>query len=850
MASADTTPAAVGAGARPGGASAPRVALVHDWLTGMRGGERCLEVFCELFPEAPLFTLLHVPGSVSPVIERRRVITSFIQRLPGAVSRYRQYLPLFPAAVRGFDLSGFDLVISLSHSVAKAVRRPADALHICYCFSPMRYVWDLYDDYFGPRAPRLTRWTMPPVAAALRAWDRRTGGVDVFLAISHHIAERIRRVYGRGADVIHPPVDVARFRPAARVEDFYLVVSALVPYKRVDLAVAAAGRLGRRLVVVGTGPEERRLRASAGAAVQFLGWRSDAEVADLYARCRGGGFRHRAAGGGGGGAADHRPRPRRRARDDGGRPRLGCAADRRVLHRADGGRARRRHPDLRARRAPVRARRAARARRRVRPAGLPPAHRGLRGPALGGIPREARVLKAHSRVFEHLMLALDLVIVAGCWLFAYGLRFHVFGHGNIPPFRDYLLQLVPILAVWGVAFKTFNLYRPYRFGSRLSEWKDIGKASTVGALVLVAIMSFVFRGYDYSRAVILIFWIVSIAAAYLGRQAFREALRVARRRGYNQRYAVVVGGGEPAAEIMRVLQKRRDVGIRVLGILGDKLDGTAGAPWLGAPEDIRAVLDTRPVDIVIIALPHAEYARLAGILNEIGDDPVTIHLVPDVFSVALRGGVEEFETVPIIHLRESPLDGWNRILKRVCDVALGTVALGLMLPVMLVIALAIRLGSPGAILYRQERMGIDGRRFGMLKFRTMGVDAEADTGPRWAIRDDPRRTRVGVFLRRTSLDELPQLLNVLRGDMSLVGPRPERPSFVEEFRRRVPRYMLRHKVKAGITGWAQINGWRGNTSIEERIKCDLYYIENWSMSLDLKILLQTLWLGFRNRNAY
>ena len=460
------------------------------------------------------------------------------------------------------------------------------------------------------------------------------------------------------------------------------------------------------------------------------------------------------------------------------------------------------------------------------------------------------MLKAHSRVFEHLMLALDLVIVAGCWLFAYGLRFHVFGHGNIPPFRDYLLQLVPILAVWGVAFKTFNLYRPYRFGSRLSEWKDIGKASTVGALVLVAIMSFVFRGYDYSRAVILIFWIVSIAAAYLGRQAFREALRVARRRGYNQRYAVVVGGGEPAAEIMRVLQKRRDVGIRVLGILGDKLDGTAEAPWLGGPEDIRAVLDTRPVDIVIIALPHAEYARLAGILNEIGDDPVTIHLVPDVFSVALRGGVEEFETVPIIHLRESPLDGWNRILKRVCDVALGAVALGLMLPVILAIALAISLGSPGAILYRQERMGIDGRRFRMLKFRTMGVDAETDTGPRWAIRDDPRRTRVGVFLRRTSLDELPQLFNVLRGDMSLVGPRPERPSFVEEFRRRVPRYMLRHKVKAGITGWAQINGWRGNTSIEERIKCDLYYIENWSMSLDLKILLQTLWLGFRNRNAY
>jgi glycosyltransferase involved in cell wall biosynthesis len=262
------------------------VALVHDWLTGMRGGERCLEVFCELFPDAPIHTLLHVPGSVSPVIERHRIVTSFVQHLPSAATRYRQYLPLFPAAVRGFDLAGYDLVISLSHCAAKAVRRPPGTLHVCYCFSPMRYVWDLYDDYFGARAPRLVRWAMPPVASALRAWDRRTGGVDAFVAISHHIAERIRRVYGRSADVIHPPVDTARFTPVTRPDDFYLVVSALVPYKRVDLAIAAANRLRRRLLVVGTGPEARRLAATAGPSVEFLGWRPDAEVADLYARCR------------------------------------------------------------------------------------------------------------------------------------------------------------------------------------------------------------------------------------------------------------------------------------------------------------------------------------------------------------------------------------------------------------------------------------------------------------------------------------------------------------------------------------------------------------------------------------
>ena len=251
----------------------------------MRGGERCLEVFAELFPEAPLYTLLHVPGSVTPVIEQRRIVTSFVQRLPGAASSYRRYLPLFPAAARSFDLSGHDLVLSLSHCVAKGVRVPPGALHISYCFTPMRYVWDLYDDYLGG-AGLVTRLAAPAVAAGLRAWDRRTAGVHHFVAISHHIADRIRRVYGRHADVIHPPVDVARFEPTDQVEDFYLVVSALAPYKRVDLAVAAANRLRRRLVVVGTGPEERRLRALAGPTVELLGWRSDEDVARLYARCR------------------------------------------------------------------------------------------------------------------------------------------------------------------------------------------------------------------------------------------------------------------------------------------------------------------------------------------------------------------------------------------------------------------------------------------------------------------------------------------------------------------------------------------------------------------------------------
>ncbi len=265
----------------------PRTALVHDWLTGMRGGERCLLALCELFPAADVYTLLHVPGAVAPEIEAHRIVTSSLGRLPGAARHYRSYLPLFPAAMRQLRPRGYDLVVSTSHAVAKAVRGGDGALHVCYCFTPMRYVWDRYDDYFGRGGGPLTALVMPPLAAALRRWDRRTAArPHRIVAISRYVAERIRRAWGREAEVIHPPVDAARFRVEEGDDGYYLVVSALAPYKRVDLAVAAARRLGRRLLVVGTGPEERRLRALAGPGVEFLGFQDDATVADLYARCR------------------------------------------------------------------------------------------------------------------------------------------------------------------------------------------------------------------------------------------------------------------------------------------------------------------------------------------------------------------------------------------------------------------------------------------------------------------------------------------------------------------------------------------------------------------------------------
>ena len=465
------------------------------------------------------------------------------------------------------------------------------------------------------------------------------------------------------------------------------------------------------------------------------------------------------------------------------------------------------------------------------------------------------MLKAYSRLLEQLILVVDLVLVGLCWVLAYWLRFHVAGpplpYGDVPPLADYLLMLLPILLVWSVSFRAFGLYRPRRIGSHLSEAIDIAKASTMGVLVLVAVMTFFFRGYDYSRVAIVYFGLLSIGVVWFSRAAFREVLRFARRRGYNQRFAVVVGDGELAATVVQRIHGRSDVGIQVLGVVGDDKDDTAGARRLGGYADLRAVLDAHQVDHVILALAHEDYGRLAGLLDAVGDEPVTIHVVPDLLRFAsLRGGIEQFEGMPFIHLRESPLYGWNQLAKRVFDFAFSAVVLAVIWPVLLLLAVAVKSSSRGPVFYRQERMGLDGRRFQMLKFRTMDANAESQTGPVWAGPADQRRTNLGAFLRRLSLDELPQFWNVLRGDMSVVGPRPERPVFVERFRQTVPGYMLRHKVKSGITGWAQVNGLRGNTSLEKRIQYDIEYIERWSVWLDIKIIAMTVVRVLVDRNAY
>lgn len=465
------------------------------------------------------------------------------------------------------------------------------------------------------------------------------------------------------------------------------------------------------------------------------------------------------------------------------------------------------------------------------------------------------MLKKHSKFFEHLLLLADLAIVGLAWLAAFGYRFYLdptpAPHG-IPPLRPYLLLLVPMTVIWPVVFRAFGLYRPRRIGSRVGEVADIAKACGVAALVLTGLTFFV-RQFEFSRLVMFYFWILSAVGLSLARGLFREMLRFLRRRGYNLRHAILVGWGEIAEDVIRRLTAHPELGIRLRGCLLEPAAPTApgGLPVLGEPDALARLLREAPVDHVFVALPLDASSRLPEVLKGVEDSPVDVVVIPDMLRyVSLRGGVEDFDGLPFIRLQGSPVYGWDRVMKRAFDVVVAGALLLLVSPVLGTIALAIALTSKAPVLYGQERMGLDGRTFRMLKFRSMRVDAERHSGPVWAQEGDPRRTTLGAFLRATSLDELPQLWNVVRGEMSLVGPRPERPVFIQDFRQRIPKYMLRHKMKAGMTGWAQVNGWRGNTSLEKRIEYDLYYIENWSVWFDVKILWLTLWKGLVSRNAY
>jgi len=472
------------------------------------------------------------------------------------------------------------------------------------------------------------------------------------------------------------------------------------------------------------------------------------------------------------------------------------------------------------------------------------------------------MLKEYHKFFRWLFRLADMSVLTAAWLGAYYLRFHVelipVIHGE-PPLRLYVRMILFILLLWTALFRSFGLYDTMRVISRAREIWKIVQASVVSILVLIVFAYFfsdvLFSLYKFSRVVFFYFFVLSVAGLSVERMVLRTVLRRFRQRGFNLRHVLLVGDGELGRSFSAELVAHPEAGLKVAGFLsrpeprpGQTVDGV---PVLGSYGDVRRVLAEGGIDQVFITLPLSEHDRMEEILGAIDNEMVDIKIIPD-FSrfLTLRGSVEEFRGLPIVNLRESPLHGWNVVFKRAMDIVLSLGLIVAFLPVMAVIAAMVKLTSPGPVFYGQERMGMDGRLFAILKFRTMGVEAEKESGAVWARRGDPRRTRLGACLRKFSLDELPQFFNVLRGEMSLVGPRPERPVFIEKFKETVPGYMLRHKTKAGITGWAQINGWRGNTSLEKRIEYDLYYIENWSLMLDLKILSMTLWKGVVSKEAY
>ncbi len=443
------------------------------------------------------------------------------------------------------------------------------------------------------------------------------------------------------------------------------------------------------------------------------------------------------------------------------------------------------------------------------------------------------MVSRHGQLRVVLLLLSDLLTTASALGIAYLLRFATSLLGTPDPWTPaaYLEAILPALTLVILAYAVAGGYRPPEVSDTRGDTLRLVARIVLAATLVLATATLLYRDrYEFSRGMLVLFPVVAIPTVWLGRRVALRVLFAVHRRGRGTVAAIVVGEGEPADELVARIAERPWTGVRVVSRVTD-------------PEALPAALVEHHPGEVYVAWPAARHEDLNRSLVLLAEAMVDVRVVPDFSHEAglnrnacLLGGL------PVITLRESPFHGINRILKRGMDLVLGLLLLLLALPLMVMVTLAVLVSSGRPAFYRQERMGLDGRTFRILKFRSMRIDAEAATGAVWAKDDDPRSTPIGRVLRRFSLDELPQLINVLKGEMSLVGPRPERPELIREFREKLPRYMLRHRIPAGLTGWAQVNGLRGDTDLAKRLKYDLEYLERWSLPRDLTILARTAWL--------
>lgn len=467
------------------------------------------------------------------------------------------------------------------------------------------------------------------------------------------------------------------------------------------------------------------------------------------------------------------------------------------------------------------------------------------------------MLMDNEKSFSRLQMLIDAFVVAFSYVCAWLIRFVgplASTASRAKSFEQYMVMLVLIIPIYLLLYQAFTLYTPMRMQGRRLVLANIVKANTLGLLILMFIF-YMTKEEHFSRSTYLIFYISNIVLQWGTRMLIFYLLRDMRKRGLNQKQMICVGYSRAAEEYIDRIIQNPQWGYVVRGILDDNIPaGTMykGVKVIGRIANLNVILPANRLDEIAITLGLNEYYRLEEVVALCEKSGVHTKFIPDYNKIIpTRPYTEDILGLPVINIRYVPLTNtFNALVKRSMDIAGSIAGIIVTSPLMLLMCILIKLTSPGPLIYKQERVGLHNKTFRMYKFRSMEVQPEAEERKAWTVKNDPRVTGIGKFMRRTSIDELPQLFNILKGDMSLVGPRPERPFFVEKFREEIPRYMVKHQVRPGLTGWAQVNGFRGDTSIRKRIECDLYYIENWSVGFDIKIILLTFFKGFINKNAY